>query len=61
MNLENMLPPPIKVVKKKLSLVDELNVGIKAAEAKSYPVLTNLDDTSSNGQTPLIKARKLVY
>jgi hypothetical protein len=43
---ENMLPPPIKVVKKKLSLVDELNVGIKAAEAKSFPLLTNLDDTS---------------
>ena len=43
-----MLPPPIKVVKKELSLVDELNVGKKAAEAKSYPVLTNLDNTSSN-------------
>lgn len=42
-----MLPPPIKVVKKKLSLVDELNVGKIAAEATSFPVLANLDDTSS--------------
>lgn len=42
-----MPPPPIKVVKKKLSLVDELNVGKKAAEATSFPVLTNLEGTSS--------------